>query len=115
MIKSVTYGVVLLSIVMTSFLLLLLEKAGLSALYVWILTLDSQKLSGYCRGVTSLPKPNLSGCYARISSLPISEMPGRVKALSSVTKLRARNMFYDFGRPKKYPYELRDRTGKPKR
>ena len=115
LIKSVTYGVVLLSIVMTSFLLLLLEKAGLSALYVWILTLDSQKLSGYCRGVTSLPKPNLSNCYARISSLPISEMPGRVKALSSVTKLRARTLFYDFGRPKKYPYELRDRTGKPKR
>ena len=117
LIKGVTYGVVLSSIVMTSLLLLLLEKTSLSALYVWFFSLDRQKLSGYCHRVSSLslPRPRLSDYYGRISSLHISEMPGRVKALSSVTKSRARTLFYDFGRPKKYPYELKDRTEKPKK
>ena len=117
LIKSVTYGVVLLSIVMTSLLLLLLEKTSLSALYVWFFSLDRQKLSSYCHSVSSLslPRPRLSDYYRRISSLPISEMPARIKTLSSETKSRAKTLFYEFGRPKKYPYELKSRTGKPKK
>jgi len=38
LIQSITYSVVLLSIVMTSFLVLLLDKAGLTALYGWLLS-----------------------------------------------------------------------------
>lgn len=117
LIKSVTYGVVLLSIIMTSFLLLLLEKAGLSALYVWFFSLDREKLSGYCHSVSSisLPRPRLSDYYERISSLNISEMPVKIKTLSSETKSRVKTLFYEFGKPKEYPYELKGRAGKPKK
>jgi len=38
MIKNITYGVVLFSIVITSFLVLLLEKTNLPDLYAWILS-----------------------------------------------------------------------------
>jgi len=38
MIKNITYGVVLFSIVFTSFLVLLLEKTKLSDLYAWVLS-----------------------------------------------------------------------------
>ena len=37
-IKDITYGVVLISIVMTSFLVLLIEKTKVSGLYAWILS-----------------------------------------------------------------------------
>ncbi len=114
MIKSVTYGVVLSSIVFTSIMLLLLEKTGLSALYIWFYSLDSQKISGYCRKLASMPRPDLSGFQARVSSVDFSKLPQRVKTLSSGTRTHMKTFFYDFGRPREYRLHSKGKTGKPK-
>ena len=64
LIKSLTYGVVMSSIVLTSIMILLVEKTGLSALYIWFFSLDSQKISGYCQRLASISGPDLSGLQA---------------------------------------------------
>lgn len=99
LIKSVTYGVVLLSIVMTSVLVLLLEKTKLSNAYCWILS--PHKLSDFYSWVCLLPRPKLSHCYSWASSIHISKLPSRIKTLPSETGSRAKMLFYNFGRPKK--------------
>ena len=52
MIKNITYGVVLFSIVITSFLVLLLEKTKLSDLYAWFLSPGLVKLR-----LKTVPRP----------------------------------------------------------
>lgn len=99
LIKNVTYGVVLLSIVMTSLLLLLLGKTKLSNAYDWILS--PHKLSDFYDWVFLLPRPKLSNAYGWISSLQRPKLPSRIKTLPSETKLYAKRWFVDFGKPKK--------------
>ena len=52
MIKNITYGVVLFSIVITSFLVILLEKTKLPSLYVWAM---APKLPGMRHKMESRP------------------------------------------------------------
>ncbi|MFC1915347.1 cation:proton antiporter [Chloroflexota bacterium] len=108
LIKNVTYGVVLSSIVMTSLFLLLLEKTKLSDGYGWIFS--PHKLSDFYSWVFLLPRPNLSACYSWISSLHISELPVRIKTLPSETKSRAKMFYYNIGRPE----NLKSKTKKKK-
>ena len=115
LIKNVTYGVVLSSIVFTSIMLLLLEKTGLSALYIWFYSLDRQKISGYYEKLASIPAPDLSGFQARVSSIDISKLPQNVKALSSGTRTRIKAFFYDFGRPEEYRLNVKDKKDKTKK
>ncbi len=113
LIKNVTYGVVLLSIVMTSLLLLLLGKTKLSNAYDWILS--PHKLSDFYGWVFLLPRPKLSNAYGWISSLQRPKLPSRIKTLPSETKLYAKRWFVDFGKPKKPLNKLEDKTKRPKR
>lgn len=113
LIKNVTYGVVLSSIVFTSIMLLLLEKTGLSALYIWFFLLDGQKIAGYYRRLASIPAPDLSGFQARVSSLDASMLPQRLKTLSSATKTRVKSFFYDFGKPSEYRLKIKGKGEKP--
>jgi len=113
LIQNVTYGVVLLSIVMTSLLLLLQEKTGLSYGYSWIFS--PHKLSDFYSWVFLLPRPKISNAYGWISSLQRPKFPSRIKTLPSETKLYAKRWFVDFGKPKKTLNKLEDRTKKPKR
>jgi len=115
LIKSLTYGVVLSSIVITSVMLLLLEKTGLSALYIWFFSLDRQKIAGYGQRLASIPAPDLSGFNARVSSLDISKLPQKVKTLSSETRAHVKSFFHDFGKPKEYRYGAKSKTEKPKK
>jgi len=100
LIKNVTYGVVLFSIVMTSFLLLLLDKTKLSNAYNWILS--PRKLSDFYSWVFVIPRPKLSNAYGWIYSVQIPSLPFRVKTLPSETKSYAKNLFFNFGKPKKH-------------
>ena len=100
LIKSVTYGVVLLSIIMTSILLLLLEKTPLMSLYAWIFALNGEKLADYYDRIISMPKPQLSGCRRQLSSLDMSKLPGKIRKLSAETRTQVKTLFYDIGRPK---------------
>ena len=115
LIKNVTYGVVLSSIVFTSIMLLLLEKTGLSALYIWFYSLDRQKISGYYQRLASIPAPDLSGFQARVSSIDISKLPQNVKTLSSGTRTRIKAFFHDFGRPGEYRFNVKDKKDKTKK
>jgi len=115
LIKSVTYGVVLSSIVITSVMLLLLEKTGLSALYIWFYALDREKIAGYCQRLAAIPAPDLSGFKARVSSVDISKLPQRIKTASSGTKTRVKSVFYDFGRPSDYRSSSKGKTDKTKK
>jgi NhaP-type Na+/H+ or K+/H+ antiporter len=115
LIKNVTYGVVLSSIVFTSIMLLLLEKTGLSALYIWFYSLDRQKISDYYQRLASIPAPDLSGFQARVSSIDISKLPWNVKALSSGTRTRIKAFFHDFGRPGEYRFNVKDKKDKTKK
>jgi len=107
--------VVLAIIVITSIMLLLLEKTGLSALYIWFFSLDRQKISDYYQRVASIPAPDLSGFQARVSSVDISKMPQRLKTLSSDTKMNIKTFFHDFGRPKEYRLNIKGKTDKTKK
>lgn len=115
LIKNVTYGVVLSSIVFTSIMLLLLEKTGLSALYIWFYSLDRQKISGYYQRVASIPAPDLSGFQGRVSSVNISGLPQRLKTLSSESRANIKTFFHDFGRPKEYRLNIKGKTDKTKK
>ncbi len=115
LIKNVTYGVVLSSIVFTSIMLLLLEKTGLSALYIWFYSLDRQKIAGYGQRLASIPAPDLSGFQARVSSIDISKLPRNVKTLSSGTRTRIKAFFHDFGRPGEYRFNVKDKKDKTKK
>ena len=115
LIKSLTYGVVLSSIVITSVMLLLLEKTGLSALYIWFFSLDRQKIAGYGQRLASIPAPDLSGFNARVSSVDISKLPQKVKTLSSETRAHVKSFFHDFGKPKEYRFNTKDKTGKTRK
>jgi cell volume regulation protein A len=115
LIKNVTYGVVLSSIVFTSIMLLLLEKTGLSALYIWFYSLDRQKISGYYQRLASIPAPDLSGFQARVSSIDISKLPRNVKTLSSGTRTRIKAFFHDFGQPGEYRFNVKDKKDKTKK
>jgi len=115
LIKNVTYGVVLSSIVFTSIMLLLLEKTGLSALYVWFYSLDRQKISGYYQRLASIPAPDLSGFQERVSSVNISGLPQRLKTLSSESRANIKTFFHDFGRPKEYRFNIKGKKGKTKK
>jgi cell volume regulation protein A len=115
LIKNVTYGVVLASIVFTSIMLLLLEKTGLSALYIWFYSLDRQKIFDYYQRLASIPAPDLSGFQGRASSIDISKLPRNVKTLSSGTKARMKAFFYDFGRPGEYRFNTKDKKDKTKK
>ncbi len=115
LIKSVTYGVVLSSIVITSVMLLLLEKTGLSALYIWFYSLDREKIAGYCQRLASIEAPDLSGLQERVSSVDISKLPQRIKTVSSGTKARVKTLFYDFGRPGEYRSRDKGKTDKTKK
>ena len=115
LIKSVTYGVVLSSIVITSVMLLLLEKTGLSALYIWFYSLDREKMAGYRQRLASIQAPDLSGFQARVSSVDISKLPQRIKTVSSGTKAHVKTLFYDFGRPSEYRFGSKDKTDKTKK
>ncbi|MFC1903525.1 cation:proton antiporter [Chloroflexota bacterium] len=106
LIKNVTYGIVLSSIVMTSLLLLLLEKTKLSDVYSWFLS--PHKLADFYSWVFLLPKPNLSEGFSRTSS-QVSRLPARMKILSSETAAQARIMFYNFGKPKDYKMKIKDK------
>ena len=115
LIKNVTYGVVLSSIVITSVMLLLLEKTGLSALYIWFYSLDSQKIAGYCRRMASMPTPNLAGFQESVSSIDFSKLPQRMKTLTSETRTHVKSFFYDFGKPSGYRLNTKGKTEKPKK
>jgi len=115
LIKSLTYGVVLASIVITSIMLLLLEKTPLSALYIWFFSLDRQKVAGYGQRLASMPAPDFSGFNARVSSFDISKLPHRVKTLTSETSAHVKSFFYDFGKPSEYRLTTKDKTEKPKK
>ena len=114
LIKNVTYGVVLSSIVFTAIMLLLLEKTGLSALYIWFYSLDRQKISGYCQRLASIEAPDLSGLQERVSSVDISKLPQRVKTASSGIKTHVKTLFYDFGRPSEYRSSSKGKKDKRK-
>lgn len=86
LIRSVTYGVVLLSIVITSFLLLLLEKTKLSDGYGWIFSPHKLALSDF---------------YSWVSLLPKSKLLSRTKTLPSETKLYVKTWLSNFGKSKK--------------
>ena len=115
LIESLTYGVVLSSIVFTSIMLLLLEKMGLSALYIWFFSLDGGKIAGYYRKLASIPAPDLSGFQARVSSVNISKLPLGLKTLSSETKTRVRSFFDDLGKPGEYRFNSKDKADKTKK
>jgi NhaP-type Na+/H+ or K+/H+ antiporter len=115
LIRSLTYGVVLSSIVFTSIMLLLLEKTGLSALYIWFFSLDSQKIAGYYQRLASIQGPDLSGFQARVSSVDISKLPQRMKTLTSETRAHVKSFFYDFGKPGEYRFGVKGKTGKTKK
>ncbi len=115
LIESVTYGVVLSSIVFTSVMLLLLEKMGLSTLYIWFFSLDGGKMASYYRRLASIPAPDLSGFQQRVSSVDISKLPLGLKTLSSETKTRVRSFFNDFGKPGEYRLSDRGKTDKTKK
>ncbi len=115
LIQNVTYGVVLSSIVFTSIMLLLLEKTGLSALYIWFFSLDSQKIAGYGRRLASIQAPDLSGFQERVSSVELSKLPQRMKTLTSETRAHVKSFFYDFGKPSEYRFNTKGKTGKPKK
>ncbi len=115
MIRSLTYGVVLGSIVITSVMLLLLEKMGLNYLYIWFYSLDRHKIASYYQKIASIPAPDLSGFQARVSSIDISKFPGNVRALSSETRMRMRTFFHDFGRPEAYRFNVRGKKDEMKK
>ena len=115
LIESVTYGVVLSSIVFTSVMLLLLEKMGLSTLYIWFFSLDGGKIAGYYRRLASMPAPDLSGFQNRVSSLDISKLPLGLRTLSSETKTRMKSFFDDFGKPGEYRLGNKGKTDKTRK
>ena len=115
LIESVTYGVVLSSIVFTSVMLLLLEKTGLSTLYIWFFSLDGGKIAGYYRRLASMPAPDLSGFQNRVSSLDISKLPLGLRTLSSETKTRMKSFFDDFGKPGEYRLGNKGKTDKTRK
>jgi len=111
LIKSVTYGVVLMSIVMTSLLLLLLEKTGLSHVYGWIFSPHAP--SDFYRWAFRLPRPNLSGARGLVDTMSDSDLPSKIKTLPSGAMSYSRRFFYDFGKPKKAPDKPERKTRKP--
>ena len=108
LIQDITYGIVLLSIIMTSLLLLLLEKTKLANVYGWILS--PHQFSDFYSWVFLLPRPNLLEGYHWISSQNISNLPQKIKT-------KAKEFYYDLERPKETwdKDKLEDRTRKPKR
>ncbi|MFQ5996542.1 MAG: cation:proton antiporter [Dehalococcoidales bacterium] len=115
LIQNVTYGIVLLSIVITSFLLLLLEKTKLSNIYGWILS--PHKFSDFYSWLFLLPRPNVAEGYHQISSRYIANLPEKIKTLSSEAKVQVKAWFYDIGKPKETWGRARfeDKTRKTKR
>ena len=107
LIKNVTYGVVLLSIIMTSILLLFLEKTKLSEIYCWILA--PHKFSDFYNWLYLIPRPKLACNSNWAHSFHISDLALRIKTLPSETKVRARIMAYNFGKPKEYKINLRSK------
>ncbi len=112
LIKSVTYGVILMSIVMTSLLLLLLEKTGLSHVYGWIFSPHAP--SDFYRWAFRLPRPNLPSAHGLVDAMSGSDLPSKIKALPSGAMSYSRRLFYDFGKPKKAPDKPERKTRKPK-
>lgn len=110
LIKNVTYGVVLSSIIMTSFLLLLLEKTTLAKVYGWILS--PRKLSDLYSWLFSIPRPNLSGSYKWVSTFQMSKLPAIMKTISTETRVRAKVMLYNFGKPKDFKIKIKDKKQK---
>lgn len=111
LIKNVTYGVVLLSIVMTSLLVLLLDKTKLSNAYGWILS--PHRLSDFYGWVFLLPRPKLSTAYGWIYSLQRQGLTSRIKALPSETKSYSKKLFYNFGKPRRTLDKPKDKTKQP--
>ena len=112
LIKNLTYGIVLLSIVMTSILLLLLEKTKLSSTYGWMLS--PRKFSDFYSWVFLLPRPRLSEGYDWTSS-HISKLPAKIKVLPSETGRHFKTFLRDFGRPKPPPDRSKYKYKGPKR
>jgi len=111
LIKNVTYGVVLISIVMTSLLLLLLERTKLANAYGWILS--PHKPSDFYSWIFLIPRPKLSNTYSWIRPEQIPYLPSRMKTLSSGTKSQIKNLFFNFGKPKKSTNKKITSTKKP--
>ena len=111
LIKSITYGVVLISIVMTSLLLLLLERTKLSDAYGWVLS--PHKLSDFYRWIILIPRPKLSTAYSWIHPEQIPYLPSRMKTLSPGTKSQIKNLFFSFGKPQKSTNKKITSTKKP--
>lgn len=105
LIKSVTYGVVLSSIVMTSLLLLLIEKTKLSGVYSWIFS--PHQFSDFYNWVYSITRPKWPEGLKW--NFDVSKLPGRIMNLSSETRTRAKIIFYNFGKPKDYKIKIKDK------
>jgi len=114
LIRSVTYGVILLSIVMTSVLLLLMEKAGLSAVYGWIMSLNVRKVAGYFQNAAEFSGSKLSAYQEHVSTWDLSGLPERLKGFSSEARSRVRAFFYEVGKPEEYSSRIKDKGKKPK-
>ncbi len=105
LIKNITYGIVLSSVIMTSILLLLLEKTKLSNAYGWVLS--PRQLSDFYGWLFLIPRLKVPDVRNWSSSLRASELPWRIKTLSSEKKVRAKIMLRNFGKPKEYKVNLR--------
>jgi NhaP-type Na+/H+ or K+/H+ antiporter len=89
-IRDVTYGVVLISIVMTSILVLLLERTKLEAVYSWIL--GPHRLSDLYTWVYELPNLRIPSTGDVIQSVQRANLPGKIKALPSGTRFYSKKV-----------------------
>ncbi|MFC1917755.1 cation:proton antiporter [Chloroflexota bacterium] len=94
-IRSMTYGVILLSIVMTSIMLLFLEKTKLAAVYAWIFS--PHEASEFYRWIFLLPRPKLSSLTSFAGALPRPDL-SRIRRLPAGTLSQSKKLLDSLGK-----------------
>ncbi|MFC1962040.1 cation:proton antiporter [Chloroflexota bacterium] len=88
-IRDITYGVILFSVVMTSIMLLFVEKTKLGAVYGWIFS--PHKPADFFRWILLIPKPVAASFASIASALP--HLKPRLKPVPTDAVPRPRKLF----------------------